>query len=207
MPVLDLFNKEKKKVGDITLSDIVFDVEIKKHLLYDVVKMQLANRRCARAKTKTRSEIAGSGAKPWRQKGTGRARAGTKKSPIWRSGGTVFGPTGRENYTLKMPKKVMVAALRVALSSKCKESKILALESYKLDQVKTKEFSNTLNSLEMHNCLFVIDERDENIEKSSRNIPKMKVISADHINVYDILKYDALILTKPSIEKIEKRLG
>jgi large subunit ribosomal protein L4 len=207
MPVIDLVNKEKKKVSDITLSDSVFDVEIKKYLLHDVVKMQLANKRCASAKTKTRSEIAGSGAKPWRQKGTGRARAGTRKSPIWRGGGTIFGPTGNENYKLKLPKKVVSSALKVALSVKCKEDKIIALDEFKMDKIKTKDFVDTLQKLETKNCLFVINDRDENIERSSRNVSNMKVISADHINVYDILRYDSLVLTKPSIEKIEKRLG
>lgn len=207
MPVLDLYNKEKKKVSQITLNDAVFGVEMNKHLLYEVVRMQLANRRSGTAKTKTRSEITGSGAKPWRQKGTGRARAGTKKSPIWRSGGTVFGPTGEQNYKQKLPKKVVMAALRVALSSKLSDNNILALDEFNMDKIKTKEFVETLNKLETKNCLFVIDDRNEIIEKSSKNVANMKVISADHINVYDILKYDSLILTKPSIDKIEKRLG
>jgi len=207
MPVLDLYNKEKKKVSEITLSDDIFNVEIRKDLLHDVVRMQLAKKRSACAKTKTRSEVTGSGAKPWRQKGTGRARAGTKKSPIWRGGGTVFGPTGRENYELKMTKKTVMKALKVALSVKCKEAKILALDEFSMDKIKTKEFVDTLNKLDTPNCLFVINDRDENIERSSKNVSHMKVISADHINVYDILKYDALVLTKPSIEKIEKRLG
>jgi len=207
MPVIDLYNKEKKKVSDITLSDVVFNAEIKKYLLHDIVRSQLAKKRSAHAKTKTRSEIRGSGAKPWKQKGTGRARAGTKKSPIWRGGGTVFGPTGNENYEKKVPKKVMLSALRVALSVKCKDEQIIALDEFNMDAIKTKEFAGTLDKLEAKNCLFVINERDENIEKSSRNLSKMKVISADHINVYDILKYENLVLTKPSIEKIEKRLG
>jgi large subunit ribosomal protein L4 len=207
MPVLDLFNKEKEKVSEITLSDSVFDVEIKRHLLHDAVKAQLANRRSASAKTKGRAEVAGSGAKPWRQKGSGRARAGTRKSPIWRGGGVVFGPTGKENYEIKLPKKVVKNALKVALSVKCKEKKIVALDEFKMDNIKTKDFIGTLNKLETGNCLLVINDRDANIEKSSRNVPGVKVISADHINVYDILKYESLILTKPSIEKIEKRLG
>ncbi len=207
MPVIDLYDKENKKVSEITLNDSIFNVEIKKHLLYEVVKMQLAARRSAKAKTKTRSEVRGSGAKPWRQKGTGRARAGTKKSPLWRSGGTVFGPTGTENYNLRVPKKVMKAALKVALSVKCKDNELIALDDYNMDKIKTKEFVQTLTNLDAKNCLFVISDRDDTIEKSSRNIPNMKVLSADHINVYDILKYDSLVLTKPSIEKIEKRLG
>jgi large subunit ribosomal protein L4 len=207
MPVLDLLNKEKVKVSEITLNDNVFNVDIKKHLLHDVVKMQLANRRSARAKTKARSEIAGSGGKPWRQKGTGRARVGSRKSPLWVGGGIIFGPTGNENYKQKLPKKVIKAALRVALSEKCKESKIVALDDFKMDKIKTKDFVESLNKLDLNNCLFVIEDRDINIERSSRNVSNMKVISADYINVYDILKYDTLVLTKPSIEKIEKRLG
>lgn len=175
--------------------------------MHDVVKMQLANKRCALAKTKGRSEVNGSGTKPWRQKGTGRARAGSKQSPIWRGGGVVFGPTGKENYEIRLPKKVVKGALKIALSVKCKEDKILALDDFKMEQIKTKDFVNTLNKLEARNCLFVINDRDANVEKSSRNVTNMKVISADHINVYDILKYDLLVLTKPSIEKIEKRLG
>ncbi len=207
MAVLDLFNKDKVKVSEITLDDKVFGVEVNTHLLYEVVKAQLSNKRCAHAKTKTRGDVVGSTAKPWRQKGTGRARAGSKKSPLWRGGGTVFGPTGRENYKVKLPKKIMKAALISALTSKCIDNKILALDDFKMDTVKTKEFASTLNKLELSNCLFVIDGRDFNVEKSSRNVPNMKVIGADHINVYDILRYDALVLTKPSIEKIEKRLG
>ncbi|MCD6486293.1 MAG: 50S ribosomal protein L4 [Syntrophobacterales bacterium] len=205
MPVLNVYDIEKTKIAELELSDRVFGAEVNEHILYEVVKMQLACRRQGSASTKCRSDVRGGGRKPWRQKGTGRARAGTNRSPLWRGGGIVFGPKPRD-YSYKVPKKVRKAALRSALSMKVQEDKVIILRDFPMDQIKTKKFQEILDRLELGNALFVLDERNAILEKSSRNIKDVKMMRSEGINVYDLLKYDNLVLLEPSIKKIEGAL-
>ena len=202
MAVVDLYDIKKQKVGEVELDDSIFNTEIKEQLFYEVVKMQMANRRRGTASTKTRSFVRGGGRKPWRQKGTGRARVGTIRSPLWKGGGVVFGPHPR-SFAYKIPKKVKKAALKSALSLKFKEESLLVLDMLKLAEIKTKDFVQILKDLELENALFVISEKDEIVEKSARNIPAIKVLRSDGLNVYDILKYKNLVLTKDTIAKVE----
>lgn len=205
MAVTEVFNTDNKKVGEVELNDALFGLEVKQHILHDVVKMQLANRRAGTASTKTRSEVRGGGAKPWRQKGTGRARAGTRNSPIWRGGGTTFGPKPRD-YSYKLPKKVRKLGLRMALSTRFSESNMVVLDAFDLEDIKTKKFLEVMKKLEIENGLIVIPEMNENLEKSSRNVQGFKVISSVGLNVYDILLHRRLVLLQPCLDQLEKRL-
>ena len=206
MPKLDVYNANREKVGDIELSERVFASEIKPHLLHEVVVWQLACKRAGTASTKTRVEARGGGHKPWRQKGTGRARVGTRRSPLWRGGGTTFGPKPRD-YGYRPPKKVRKAALRVALSGKLAEDKLLVMSGFDLDEIKTKAFLEVLGRFEAENALVITPQADEVLEKSSRNLPKVKVLRAQGLNVYDILKYDHLVLLEPAVGAIEEALS
>ena len=205
MPVLNVYDIEKTKVTELELSDLVFGTEVNEHILYEVVKMQLACRRQGTASTKGRSDVRGGGRKPWRQKGTGRARAGTTRSPIWRGGGIVFGPKPRD-YSYKVPKKVRKAALKSALSMKVKEGRVIILRDFPMDEIKTKRFKEVLDRFELGKTLFVLDERNTILEKSSKNIKDVKMMRSEGINVYDLLKYDDLVLLEPSVKKIEGAL-
>lgn len=205
MPVLNVYDIEKAKIAELELSDLVFGAEVNEHILYEVVKMQLACRRQGTASTKGRSDVRGGGRKPWRQKGTGRARAGTNRSPLWRGGGIVFGPKPRD-YSYKVPKKVRKAALRSALSMKVQENKVTILRDFPMDEIKTKKFREVLDRFELGKALFVLDEKDIILEKSSRNIQDVKMVRSEGINVYDLLKYDNLVLLEPSVKKIEGAL-
>ena len=205
MAVTEVFNTDNKKVGEVELNDALFGLEVKQYVLHDVVKMQLANRRAGTASTKTRSEVRGGGAKPWRQKGTGRARAGTRNSPIWRGGGTTFGPQPRD-YSYKLPKKVRKLGLRMALSTRFSEANMVVLDAFNLDDIKTKKFLEIMKKLEIDNGLIVIPERNENLEKSSRNVQGFKVISSAGLNVYDVLLHRRLVLLQPCLDQLEKRL-
>lgn len=205
MPVLNVYDIEKAKIAELELSDLVFGAEVNEHILYEVVKMQLACRRQGTASTKGRSDVRGGGRKPWRQKGTGRARAGTNRSPLWRGGGIVFGPKPRD-YSYKVPKKVRKAALRSALSMKVKENKVTILRDFPMDEIKTKKFREVLDRFELGKALFVLDEKNIILEKSSRNIQDVKMVRSEGINVYDLLKYDDLVLLEPSVKKIEGAL-
>ncbi len=205
MPVLNVYDIEKTKVAEVELNDGVFGAEVNEHILYEVVRMQLASRRQGTASTKTRSDVRGGGRKPWRQKGTGRARAGTSRSPLWRGGGTVFGPHPRD-YSYKVPKKVRRAALKSALSMKVKEDKVIILRDFPMDGIKTKRFQEVLDRFELGTVLFVLDEKNIILEKSSQNIKAVKMMRSEGINVYDLLKYDSLILLEPSVKKIEGAL-
>jgi large subunit ribosomal protein L4 len=167
--------------------------------------MQLASRRRGTASTKGRSEISGGGKKPWRQKGTGRARSGSNRSPIWRGGGVVFGPKPRD-YSYGMPKKVRKIALCSALSMKAKEEKLLILRNFPLEEIKTKAFKAVLDRFELGSALFILDKGSPILEKSSRNLKKVKMMKTEGINVYDILKYDTLVLLEPSVKMIEGAL-
>ena len=205
MAVTEVYNTDNKKVGEVELNDALFGLEVKKHILHDIVKMQLANRRAGTACTKTRTEVRGGGAKPYRQKGTGRARAGTNNSPLWRGGGVTFGPKPRD-YSYKLPKKVRKLGLRMALSTRFSESNMLVLDGFDLADIKTKQFVEVMKKLDIENGLIVIPGNNENLERSSRNVQGFKVIQADGLNVYDILLHRRLVLLQPCLDQLEKRL-
>ena len=205
MAVTEVFNTDNKKVGEVELNDALFGLEVKKHILHDVVKMQLANRRAGTACTKTRTEVRGGGAKPYRQKGTGRARAGTNNSPLWRGGGVIFGPKPRD-YSYKLPKKVRKLGLRMALSARFSENNMIVLDGFELADIKSKQFAEVMKKLNIENGLIVIPEKNENLEKSSRNVHGYKVIPADGLNVYDILLHRSLVVLQPCLGQLEERL-
>jgi large subunit ribosomal protein L4 len=205
MAVADVFNIEKKKISQVDLNDAVFVAEVNEAIIYDVVKMQLASRRSGTASTKTRSDISGGGKKPWRQKGTGRARSGSSRSPIWRSGGTVFGPHPRD-YSYSIPKKVRKKALISALSMKFKENKMLILQDFPMEKISTRIFKGVIDLFSLKKALFVLDDNNEVLLKSSRNLKNIKMIRSEGINVYDILNHEHLILLEPSVKKIEGAL-
>lgn len=206
MAVTDVYNINKEKVGEHDLNDKIFGVKVDKHLLHDVVRMQLAKRRQGNACTKTRAQVRGSNAKPWRQKGTGRARAGSRRSPVWRGGGAAFGPKPRD-YSYKIPKKVRKTGLKMALSARFSEDNLLVLDDFQLDEIKTKSFKSVMNRLEISNALILIPEGDEKLEKSSRNIPQFRVMSLAGMNVYDILLHKKIIILQTCLGQIEVRLG
>jgi len=205
MPVIDVQDVKGKPISQVELADDVFSVPVKSSVLHEVVTMQLANRRSGTAAVKHRSDVKGSRRKLFRQKGTGRARRGDIKSPLLRGGGVVFGPDGR-NYTQKVTKKVRKLALKMALSSKLFENELMVLDQFGLEQIKTKEFVDILNTLKLKNALIVIEKQDEHLELSSRNVPDIKVLRSDGLNVYDILKYRTLVLLEPAVKNIEGRL-
>lgn len=205
MAVTDLYNIEKEKVGEVELNDQLFGLEVSNHILHDVVRMQMANRRSGNACTKTRVEVRGSSAKPFKQKGTGRARAGSKRSPLWRGGGVTFGPKPRD-YSYQLPKKVKKLAIKMAISARCSEDNILVLDNFQMSEIKTQKFANILDKLDLDNALFVIPGRDDILEKSSRNIYGVKVLSSEGLNVYDILYHKKLVLVQATITQLEERL-
>jgi large subunit ribosomal protein L4 len=205
MAVADVFNIEKKKVSQVELNDAVFAAQPNEAVIYDVVKMQLAARRAGTASTKTRSDVSGGGKKPWRQKGTGRARAGTTRSPLWRSGGIVFGPHPRD-YSFNVPKKMRKQALISALSMKLKQDKMLVINDFPMEKISTRKFQDIIDLFDLKKALFVLDADNENLQKSSRNVKNIKMIKSEGINVYDILNHEHLVLLEPSIKKIEGAL-
>lgn len=209
MPVLEVVNTKKEKVGELTLSDRVFAAESNRGLLHQVVVAQRAGARLGTAKTKGRSEVSGGGRKPWRQKGTGRARAGTNRSPLWRGGGTVFGPHLRD-YLQQTPKKVKRAALYQALGVKLQADEILVVDELSFEKPSTKEFIKVMAALNLEpkqNLLIVAAQRDENLIKSARNLQKVRVIPLEGLNVYEILKADKLVFTSASARKMEEVWG
>lgn len=205
MAFQDVYNMDGAKVSEIDLADEIFNVPVKQHVLHEVVIMQLANRRAGTASTKGRSEVRGGGAKPYRQKGTGRARAGTRSSPLWRGGGVVFGPRPR-SYAYKVPKKVRRQALKMALTSKLQDNALIVVDKLDLETVKTKPFVEVMGALRAKAALIVTDQKLENLELSSRNVPNVKVVRSEGLNVYDILKFQHLILLEPSVKQLEGRL-
>lgn len=205
MAVCDIVDTSAKKVGDIELKDDLFGVEVQPGILHDVVRMQRANRRQGSASTKTRGEVRGSGAKPWRQKGTGRARAGSRKSPVWRGGGTAFGPQPRD-YSYKLTKKVKRLALRMALSARMSEGNLVIIDEFNMPEIKTKEFVNVMSNFDFDNCLVVTDTENTNVKLSARNAVGYKVLPPAGLNVYDILKYPKLMLVQSTLAQIEERL-
>lgn len=204
MAVLDVYDTNRNKVSQTKVSDKVFDAKIKEHLFYDVIRMQMTKRRRGTASTKTRNSVRGGGKKPWRQKGTGRARAGTSRSPLWRGGGVVFGPLPRA-YALTVPKKVRKLALCSALTLKRKENKMLVIDGFKLQEMKTKSFVEALNKLGLQNVL-IIEQENIPLEKSARNVPHVKVLRPEGLNLYDLLCFKNLVITEHCLEKIQGRL-
>ena len=205
MAACTVVDKSAEKVGEIEVSDELFGVEVKPAVLHEVVCMQRANRRRGTASTKTRGEVRGGGAKPWRQKGTGRARAGSRTSPLWRGGGTVFGPKPR-SYGYKLPKKVRRLALKMALSARFAEGNLVVIDTLGLDRPKTKDFVQVMKNFEFSDCLVVTADRDETVEKSVRNAVGYKTLPVAGLNVMDILKYSKLMLVQDSLDKLAERL-
>jgi len=205
MAVVDVINSSGKKVSQVDLNDEIFNVPVKKSVLHEVVTMQLANRRAGSASTKHRSDVTGSGRKLFRQKGTGRARRGNIKAPLLRGGGVAFGPKPK-SWAYQVPKKVRKLALKMALSSKLKDENILILDQFELDEIKTRAFSEVVANLNMENALIIIDQENENLALSSRNISEFKVMRFEGLNVYDILKHKTLVLLEASVKAIEGRL-
>ncbi len=206
MPVIDVYNMEKVKTGEINLSDKVFNCEPDPGLVHSVIRMQLLNKRAGNASTKTRGEVSGGGIKPWRQKHTGRARVGSIRSPLWKGGGTIFGPRPKE-WLFTIPKKIKRKAMCAVLSAKLREKKLLVLEDITFPEMKTKRAKEVLARFGLDNALIILDKKDEKTVKSIRNIPDFMVLPLESINAYEILKYNYLVCTKSGIERIEKVLA
>jgi large subunit ribosomal protein L4 len=204
MPKVDVYNMNGEVIGDIQLSDNIFEIEVNKNIMHLAVVNQLANKRQGTQSTKTKSEVRGGGIKPWKQKGTGRARQGSIRSAQWIKGGIVLGPKPR-SYSYTLPKKVKRIALKSALSSKVSENEILVLDKLSLENIKTKQMVNILNNLKVESsALIVLDGKNETVEKSARNIPGVKTAFVNTLNVFDILKYDKFIITKEAVSKVEE---
>ncbi len=205
MSTVSIVNTKNERVGEVELNDSIFNLEVKEYLLHDVVRMQRAARRAGTACTKTRVEVRGGGAKPWRQKGTGRARAGSRRSPLWRGGGVIFGPKPRD-YSFKINRKVKKQALAMAMSARLQEGNLVILDDFSMAAIKTKEFVNIMNVLDIETGLIIVDGSYDNLHKSARNVNGYKVMPTDGLNVYDILLHKKLVLVQPVIESLEKRL-
>ncbi len=203
MPTVGVFNKEGNKVADMELNESVFATEVNEYALHQVVVALLANKRQGTQSTKTRSEVRGGGIKPWRQKGTGRARQGSIRAPQWIKGGIVFAPKPRD-YRVSVPKSMRKVAMKSALTSKVQENQMIVLESLNFDAPKTKNMVEMLKALEANKALIITAESNEVVYKSARNIQGISVIPANNINVYDLLKYEKLIITKDAVSKIEE---
>ncbi|AWI07338.1 50S ribosomal protein L4 [Clostridium drakei] len=203
MPTVGLFNKEGKKVGDVQLSDNVFGVEVNQYALHQVVVALLANKRQGTQSAKTRSEVSGGGIKPWRQKGTGRARQGSIRAPQWIHGGMVFAVKPRD-YRTSVPKSMRRVAMKSALTSKVNDEQIVVLENLELENPKTKEVVKMLGALNAKKTLIVTSESNENAYKSARNIQGVEILPVNNLNVYDLLKYEKLVITKDAVSKIEE---
>lgn len=205
MSIIDVYNINGEKVSQLELPESIFNVPVKPSVLHEVVTMQLACRRAGSASVKHRSDVKGSTRKLYKQKGTGRARRGDIKSPLLRGGGSIFGPNPR-SYSYKVPKKIRKQALKMALSSKTQTNNLLVLDKFELEKAKTKGFTAVLDNLKVKKALIVTENVNENLELSSRNVPGIKVMRYEGLNVYDILKYEKLILLETSIKGIEGRL-
>ncbi|MDI3481386.1 MAG: large subunit ribosomal protein [Tepidanaerobacteraceae bacterium] len=204
MPKAALYNTKGEQVGEIELSDDIFGVKVRPDIMHRAVVNFLANQRQGTASTLTRGEVSGGGRKPWRQKGTGRARHGSIRSPLWRKGGIVFGPKPR-SYSFALPKKLKRYALKSALSSKYVDNELIILDSLKMDSPKTKIMVEILKNIKADKkSLIVLPDKDENVEKSARNLPGIKTTQVNTLNVYDILNHENLIITKEAVEKMEE---
>ncbi len=203
MAKVAVLNMEGKEVETIELNDDVFGVKINEHLVHMAVLQQLANNRQGTQKAKTRSEVRGGGRKPWRQKGTGHARQGSTRAPQWTHGGVVFAPTPRD-YSFKLNRKEKRAALKSALSSRVAENKFIVVDALNFDEIKTKKFVEVMKNLNVDKALVVLDDMNENVIRSANNIPTVKTSQTNEINVYDILKYDTVVVTKDAVKTIEE---
>jgi large subunit ribosomal protein L4 len=206
MPEIPLYNMEGKKTGSLPVSEEIFDAPVNESVMHQALIRQMANMRRGTHSTKTRGEVAGGGRKPWRQKGTGRARHGSIRSPLWKGGGVTFGPKPRD-YSQSMPKNMRRLALCGALTTKVMDQKMIALEDLKFEAPRTKQFIEMMEKLEVpQSTLFLIDGRNFEVEKSASNIQGVKIITLDTINIYDILKYEKLVATKDAIQHLEEVL-
>jgi len=205
MATLTVYDANKEKVGEITVDETVFGVSPKEGLLHEVITWQLAKKRAGNASTKRRSEVSGGGKKPWRQKGTGHARSGSKTSPLWHRGGSVFGPKPR-SYQYTLPKKVRKLALRMALTSKIQADRCFVIRDFGLKDIKTKDMAALLQRFEVDKAVIVTDASDPVLELSSRNIPHVKVLPHQGLNVYDLLKYEYLLIKEPAVSIVQERL-
>ncbi|HAB61991.1 MAG TPA: 50S ribosomal protein L4 [Lachnospiraceae bacterium] len=203
MANVSVYNIEGKEVGSIELNEAVFGVEINEHLVHMAVVQQLANKRQGTQSAKTRAEVRGGGRKPWKQKGTGHARQGSTRSPQWTGGGVVFAPKPR-NYSFKMNKQEKLAAIKSALTSRVNASKLVVLDELNFSEVKTKQMKAVLDNLKVSKALVVLGEKNDNVVLSARNLPTVRTALTNTISVYDILKYDTLVLTKDAVAKIEE---
>lgn len=203
MANVSVFNMEGNEVDKLDLSDAVFGVKVNEHLVHLAVVQQLANNRQGTQKAKTRSEVSGGGRKPWRQKGTGHARQGSIRAPQWKGGGVVFAPVPRD-YSFKMNKKEKRFALKSALTSRVQDNKLIVLDELKLDEIKTKKFQEVLNNLKVEKALIILNDNDQNVVMSARNIPDVRTTQTNTLNVYDIMKYSTVIVTKAAVATIEE---
>ncbi len=204
---ISVLSAQREKVGEILLPAVISEQPQREHLLFETVRMQLANRRSGTAATKTRAQVRGGGRKPWRQKGTGRARAGSNRSPIWVGGATVFGPQPR-SYAYRMPRSARKTALRAALAQKLRQDEVLVIDAIQFDEPKTKQMVTLLAQLEMgDSVLLVLADADVNVQKSARNLPGVKVLLSQGLNVYDLLRYRKVLVTQAAMQQVSERLG
>ena len=203
MAKVAVYNMEGKEVGSMDLNDAVFGVEVNEHLVHMAVLQQLANNRQGTQKAKTRSEVRGGGRKPWRQKGTGHARQGSIRAPQWKGGGVVFAPVPRD-YSFKLNKKEKRAALKSVLTSRAQENKFIVVDELKMDEIKTKTFKGVLDNLNAEKALVVLNDMDANVIASAKNIPTVKTTQTNELNVFDVLKYNTVVVTKDAVATIEE---
>lgn len=204
---ISVLSDQREKVGEISLPAVISEQPQREHLLFETVRMQLANRRSGTAATKTRAHVRGGGRKPWRQKGTGRARAGSNRSPVWVGGATVFGPQPR-SYAYRMPRSARKTALRAALAQKLRQDEVVVIDAIQFDEPKTKQMVTLLAQLEMgDSVLLVLADAAVNVQKSARNLPGVKVLLSQGLNVYDLLRYRKILVTQAAMQQISERLG
>lgn len=203
MSQVELINKENKSVGKVELPDDIFAVKVNKELLYEVVHNHLANKRQGNAATKTKGLISGGGKKPYKQKGTGRARAGSNRSPLWRGGGTIFGPQPRD-YSYRLPKKAKWLALSSALAAKFADNEVVIIDDLSLAEPKTKAVKSMLKGLGLDNVLIIVPEKNGNLELAARNIPKVNIARVSELNVYSILVHKRILILKDAVERLKE---
>ena len=203
MAKVAVLNMEGKEVGNIELNDAIFGVEVNEHLVHMAVLQQLANNRQGTQKAKTRSEVSGGGRKPWRQKGTGHARQGSTRAPQWTGGGVVFAPTPRD-YSFKLNKTEKRIALKSVLTDKVAQNKFIVVDELKLDEIKTKKFVEVMNNLKVEKALVVLNDMDTNVIASAANVPTVKTAQTNELNVFDLLKYDTVVVSKAAVATIEE---